>query len=81
MRKFIFLIIIVMMTLPWGCGEKIRPGTSKVERLHVSGITTETISPSDVDEYYETSGTIRAKTISIIASRVMGTASKAEKFS
>ena len=30
------------------------------------------MTPSQVDEYYDTSGTVAAKTISVVASRVMG---------
>jgi RND family efflux transporter MFP subunit len=73
MRKLGVFIVIVSAALAGGCGEKIKPGTAKVERVRVSGITTETVVPSEVDEYYDTSGTVRAKTISIVASRVMGT--------
>jgi RND family efflux transporter MFP subunit len=36
-------------------------------------VTLELIKPAEVVEYFETSGTVRAKTISVIASRVMGT--------
>jgi RND family efflux transporter MFP subunit len=64
-------IIIVLMLLP-GCGEKVKPGIKEVKRQRVSGVTLETIVLSQVDEYFETSGTIAAKTVSVVASRVMG---------
>jgi multidrug efflux pump subunit AcrA (membrane-fusion protein) len=73
MRKLSILVLIMAAVLLGGCGEKIKPGTEKVERVRVSGITTETIRPSEVDEYYSTSGTVRAKTVSTVASRLMGT--------
>ncbi|MDA8241263.1 MAG: efflux RND transporter periplasmic adaptor subunit [Nitrospiraceae bacterium] len=73
MRKMSVFILIVAAILIGGCKEKIKPGTEKVERPRVSGIRTEAITPSVVDEYYETSGTVKAKTVSSVASRVMGT--------
>ena len=44
-----------------------------VKREAVTGVTVMKIDPATVDDYYETSGTVRAKTVSIVASRVMGT--------
>lgn len=56
-----------------GCKGKVKPGTAEVKRQAVTGVTMTEIHPVQVDEYYETSGTVKAKTISVIASRVMGT--------
>ncbi len=72
MRKSILILIVAAVFLG-GCKEKIKPGTEKVERPRVAGIRVEAVVPSAVDEYYETSGTVRAKTVSVVASRVMGT--------
>ncbi len=73
MRRGVVLFFIIAVGLVSGCKEKIQPGTVKVERTRVSGIQTETIAPAEVGEYYDTSGTVRAGTISLVASRVMGT--------
>jgi RND family efflux transporter MFP subunit len=73
MRKMSVVILIVTAFFFSGCREKIKPGTEKVERARVSGIEAEAIMPSEVDEYYDTSGTVKAKTVSSVASRVMGT--------
>jgi RND family efflux transporter MFP subunit len=67
------MAIISLLALMAGCGEKVKPGTAEVKRERVSGITVEPITPSQVDEYYETSGTVAARTISAVASRLMGT--------
>jgi RND family efflux transporter MFP subunit len=67
------MAIISLLGLVAGCGEKVKPGTAEVKRERVSGITIETIAPSQVHEYYETSGTVAARTISAVASRMMGT--------
>ncbi|MFA5353280.1 MAG: efflux RND transporter periplasmic adaptor subunit [Thermodesulfovibrionales bacterium] len=56
-----------------GCGEKVKPGTAEVQRQVVQGVTLLELKPSQVDEYYETSGTVKAKQTGILSSRVMGT--------
>jgi RND family efflux transporter MFP subunit len=56
-----------------GCKGKIEPGTAQVKRQAVTGVEVSEALPSQIDEYYETSGTVRPKTSSVIASRVMGT--------
>lgn len=56
-----------------GCKEKVKPGTTGVTRPAVTDVETIEIQPSPVDEYFETSGTVKAKTTSVIAGRMMGT--------
>src|SRR5512143_1804946 len=63
----------LILSLSSGCTEKVKPGTAEVKRQPVSGVTVAEVSPTKVDEYYETSGTVKARTTSVIASRVMGT--------
>ncbi len=70
---FIFALCSLLFALTIGCKDKIKPGTAEVKRQVVTGVTITEIQPVQVDEYYETSGTVKAKTISVIASRVMGT--------
>lgn len=62
--------MFVVMT---GCRDKVKPGVHEVQREKVTGVSLEEIRPAEVAEYFETSGTVRAKTISVIASRTMGT--------
>jgi membrane fusion protein, multidrug efflux system len=72
-KKFAAAIAIGLLVLLAGCGEKVKPGTAEVKRERVTGITTEAIAPSQVNEYFETSGTVAAKTTSAVAGRMMGT--------
>jgi RND family efflux transporter MFP subunit len=65
-------LLIMALILP-GCGEKISPGTATVKRPVVTGVVLETVALGPVSSYYETSGTVRARATSLIASRVMGT--------
>lgn len=69
----IMTAVILSSLLLAGCGEKVKPGTSAVKREAVTGITVETVKPSQVDRCFETSGTVAAKTISAVAGRMMGT--------
>jgi RND family efflux transporter MFP subunit len=73
MNKIIPLICIVLIIILTGCKDKIKPGSAEVKRQVISGITLEKIPLSRIDSFYETSGTIKAKTTSIVAARIMGT--------
>ena len=72
-RKLTSYLLIFSLLLLFGCKDKVKPGTAEVKGQAVTGVTLAEVHPAQVDEYYETSGTVRAKTISVIASRVMGT--------
>jgi len=71
MRKTAIAGAILLLTL-WGCGEKIRPGTSGVARTEVKGVEVKKIEPTEAAEYLEASGTVKAKTVSMLAAKVMG---------
>lgn len=73
MKCFFPVLCIVMVLLGAGCKDKIKPGPEDVKRQAVTGVTIAKIPLTRVDSYYETSGTVKAKATSIIASRVMGT--------
>ncbi|HMK59844.1 MAG TPA: efflux RND transporter periplasmic adaptor subunit [Dissulfurispiraceae bacterium] len=64
-------ILFILLALT-GCQEKVSPGTAEVKRPSVSGVTTAELKVSPVDDYYESSGTIKAKNIGVISSRIMG---------
>ncbi len=78
-RIFLFLPIaycllpIAFLTLLSGCKDKVGPGSAAVSRQTVEGVTVTEVHPSEVEEYFETSGAIMAKTINQIAGRTMGT--------
>ena len=65
--------LAALVLLVSGCGGKVKPGTAEVKRQVVTGVVITEAGPSQVEDYYETSGTVKAKTISMVASRVMGT--------
>jgi RND family efflux transporter MFP subunit len=66
-------LIIMVVLLVSACKDKVNPGKADVDRPVVEGVAVIEVLPSQVEEYYETSGTVKAKTISTVASRVMGT--------
>ncbi len=66
-------VILASSFLLAGCKEKVKPGTAEVKRQTVSDVVVTEVVPSRVDEYYETSGTVKARTTGVVASRVMGT--------
>src|SRR5208337_4287115 len=55
-----------------GCKDKVGPGTATVSRQPIEGLTVVTVHPSEVEDYFETSGSIKAKTICRIASKIIG---------
>lgn len=65
----LFLVIL----LSAGCGGKSTPDRVQLQRQQVSGVSLQPVVVSEVDEFLEASGTVRARTTSIIASRMMGT--------
>ncbi len=73
-RKIVRVSILASLALlPVGCGgEKSREG-SEVKRPVVIGLETAIVSPVEIDDYYETSATVKAKTESLVAARMMGT--------
>ncbi|MHB8883300.1 MAG: efflux RND transporter periplasmic adaptor subunit [Thermodesulfovibrionales bacterium] len=73
-RKIMIVVTaVIALAALAGCTDKVKPGTSEVKRQQVSGISIETINPSPMDDLYETTGTIRPKTLSTVSGRLMGT--------
>lgn len=71
MKKVFFTFALISTMLVFmGCGEKEHPNA--ITRPQVTGVTLSRVMPSSVDSYYQTSGTIRAKTTSIVAGRSLG---------
>lgn len=64
-------IVLVMLTaaLVISCSRKAEPEPTAVV---VSGLKTETLKSSLVDDYYEAVGTVKAKNSSVVAAKVMG---------
>ncbi len=73
-RRYCLLlaILFVLFIILTACRDKIGAGSAEVKRPSVSGVVITKIEMTQVDDYYETSGTVRAKVTNIISSRVMG---------
>lgn len=66
-------IFIILTLLLVGCGNKAKPSSSNIDRPMISGVNIADAKLTIVDEYNETAGTVKAKTTSLVASKVMGT--------
>jgi RND family efflux transporter MFP subunit len=64
------IIAIIVLVVVWWYEASKPP---KESRPLVNGVKIAVLRPVEVNDYYETSGTIKAKTVSNIASKVMGT--------
>jgi len=67
------LVIAVLSLLPAGCRDKTGPESAEVKRPLVSGVQSTEVVVSVIDDYYESSATVKAKTASVVAARMMGT--------
>lgn len=67
--SFTLLMALVLLV---SCSDKVRPGTVEVKRQQVTGVTLAQITPTSVDSYYETAGTVKPKTMGIISARTTG---------
>jgi len=71
MKQKLRVIGLIFILVLAGCGSS--KNETPVKREIVSGVTVIKVNTAQIDDYFETSGTVRAKTVSIVASRVMGT--------
>ncbi|MBI5634579.1 MAG: efflux RND transporter periplasmic adaptor subunit [Nitrospirae bacterium] len=74
MKSSLFIMIIALalsLFIIGGCRSRAEE-TKEVKRPQVAGVTVEAVTLSQADEYLETAGTVKAKTVSLIASRMMG---------
>jgi RND family efflux transporter MFP subunit len=67
-----FLLLAVGSGLPYGCGEKEKPGAAQAPSPPVTGVEVVTVSLSPQERIVEAVGTIRARTIAAVAPMVMG---------
>jgi RND family efflux transporter MFP subunit len=71
MKKLLPIFLVILLLLI-SCKEKVKPGSVEVKREPVTGVTLAAIPLQEVDSFYETAGTTRAKATSVLASRTMG---------
>lgn len=72
-RSVTLLVLFVAIAMFSSCKGRSGHEISEISRQQISGVTIEAVPLSQADEYIETSGTVKAKTTSIVASRMMGT--------
>jgi RND family efflux transporter MFP subunit len=65
------LACVLALTVFAGCGGGEKKAS--VERPRVEGVTVEAVTPQDVGDAFEATGTVKTDSVSVIASRVMGT--------
>lgn len=67
MKLVVFVILATVMTI--SCSRKAQPEPAAAI---LSGLKTETLQTSLVDDYYEAVGTVQARNRSVVAAKVMG---------
>jgi RND family efflux transporter MFP subunit len=75
-KEVLCLLCMAVAILCGACKGKISPGSVEPKRQEVSGVTITTVAFSPVDAFYEASGTVKARNIGVISSRLMGTVKK-----
>ena len=68
-KRILGLLILILLSV--SCGGDSDKG--KAPRAVIKDVKTEQVRKKEVDEFYRTSGTVKAKTMSDVASRITGT--------
>lgn len=71
-RSYIIPVLLLTAALLSGCGEKIKPGEQKVQRLAIEGITVFRVKSELITQFYRTSGTVRSWDTAVVSARVIG---------
>ncbi len=70
--KFALIALIALLTVfAAACGAK--PQVAAEKQPVVTGVQVEKVAVSSVDDFYEATGTVRAKNTTVLSSRIMGT--------
>lgn len=73
MKRTLPFWLMAMLLLFIGCREKEPHPSSQAQRPEVTDVSLLKVSPSLIDSFYETSGTVKAGATSIVAGRSLGT--------
>lgn len=65
-------LILFSVVLFTGCKEKIKEGKVEVQRPVIKDVKVSEVKMSTVQDYHETSGTVKAQNVAVISSRMMG---------
>jgi RND family efflux transporter MFP subunit len=72
MIKTLVLILSIAMLFVFSACKGDKSGKAKGERPEIKSVTITGITPIVSDSFYETSGTVKAKSVGILASKTMG---------
>jgi RND family efflux transporter MFP subunit len=73
MNRALALILGVVMLFVFSACKGGKSGKVKGERSEIKGVTIVEVALTVTDSFYETSGTVKAKSVGIVASKTMGT--------
>lgn len=73
MKSNIYTVIFVVLLLATACSGGENGGGVEVKRADISGVQVARVSLREVENYYETSGTVNADTVSNVSAKVMAT--------
>lgn len=68
----IYMIACLVLLLLAGCRDKTATEKGAVNRPQVRGVELAEVAATEVDEYYETSATVKARAETVVAARMMG---------
>ncbi|MFH1991570.1 MAG: efflux RND transporter periplasmic adaptor subunit [Pseudomonadota bacterium] len=75
-RRLLGGLLLCMLCLPWGCGEKIEPGTTAQKSQEAVKVSVAVAAVTQRPLFYEAMGTVKARTASTLSSKLLGTVKK-----
>lgn len=73
MKRFLLIAILVAPFLVSGCSGKSEPLQTQVKRAEITGVETTDATIKSLPEIIEAAGSIKAATIGVVSSKIMGT--------
>ncbi len=72
MKKGFLTLLVTALLILTACGQKEEGRHGKLERPQVKGVKIAAVEKVTVKEYYDASGTVKAKNTALVSSKVMG---------